>query len=219
MLIRARSDASDTEAAIVTALGTGAEIRATSAVGPVVSGELLQRGIIASLATVLAIGVYIWLRFEARFGLAALLTTLHDVTLMVGFYAVTRLEFDLTSIAAILLIAGYSINDTVVVFDRMREVLARNKDMALEGVIDRSITSTLRRTVMTSGTTIVTSISLMLLGGPAMFGFASAVTFGIIVGTFSSIFVAAPLLLHLPGGLPGRTEAADHDRYADQAPS
>ena len=191
------------------ALGAGAELRSQEAVGPKVSGELLRRGLTASLATVVAIAVYVWLRFETRFGLAAFLTTLHDVALMVGFYAVTRLPFDLTSIAAILLIAGYSINDTVVVFDRLREWLRKSREMPLEEVIDRSITETLRRTMMTSGTTMVTSLSLMIFGGPALFGFAAAVTFGIAVGTVSSIFVAAPLLLHLPGPLPGRAEQAD----------
>ena len=207
-LVRVPSDGGGALDAVRSALGAGAELRSQEAVGPKVSGELLRRGLTASLATVVAIAVYVWLRFETRFGLAAFLTTLHDVALMVGFYAVTRLPFDLTSIAAILLIAGYSINDTVVVFDRLREWLRKSREMPLEEVIDRSITETLRRTMMTSGTTMVTSLSLMIFGGPALFGFAAAVTFGIAVGTVSSIFVAAPLLLHLPGPLPGRAEQA-----------
>jgi preprotein translocase SecF subunit len=126
---------------------------------------------------------------------------------MVGFFAVTGLTFDLTSVAALLAVAGYSINDTVVIFDRVRELMARQRDAALPPLIDRAVSGTLRRTLMTSGTTLVTTVALMVLGGPVLFGFAAAVTFGIVVGTWSSIFVAAPLLLHLPGPLPAQDDA------------
>jgi preprotein translocase SecF subunit len=156
-----------------------------------------------------AIGVYIWLRFEAKFGVAAFLTTLHDLVAMVGFYAVTGLSFDLTSVAALLAIAGYSINDTVVIFDRVRELLTKRRDLPAPDVMDRAITSTLRRTLMTSGTTLIASVALMLFGGPVLFGFAAAITFGVTVGTWSSVFVAAPLLLHLPGRMPGRDAPGD----------
>jgi preprotein translocase subunit SecF len=186
-------------AAITAALGPDATVRAADVVGPKVSGELLRSGALAALSAVAAIGVYIWFRFEARFGLAAFLTTLHDVVLMVGLYAVTGLTFDLTSVAALLAVAGYSINDTVVIFDRVRELQARARAAPLDRVIDLAITSTLRRTLMTSGTTLVTTVALMVLGGPVLFGFAAAVTFGIVAGTASSIVIAAPLLLHLPG--------------------
>jgi preprotein translocase subunit SecF len=209
VLVRVQSDSPAAVAAIREALGSGAEIRSEEAVGPKVSGELLRSGLLASFGAVAAIGIYIWLRFEAKFGAAAFLTTLHDVLLMVGLYAVTGLTFDLTSIAALLLVAGYSINDTVIVFDRIRERLARHRAAELPWIIDVSITDTLRRTLITSGTTLATSVSLMIFGGPVLFGFAAAVTFGIAVGTFSSIFVAAPLVLHLPGRLPGRQPEAE----------
>ena len=198
VLVRASGDAAAL-VDITAALGPDATVRVADVVGPKVSGELFRSGVLAGLFAVWGIGVYIWLRFEARFGLAALLTTLHDLVLMVGLYAVTGLTFDLTSVAALLAVAGYSINDTVVVFDRVREVQARDRDAWLPGVIDRAVTSTLRRTLMTSATTLVTTVALMALGGPVLFGFAAAVTFGIVMGTASSIVIAAPLLLHLPG--------------------
>ncbi len=199
------------------AIGSSAEIRSEEAVGPKVSAELLRQGGLASLAAVAAIAVYVWLRFEAKFGVAAFVTTLHDVIMLVGLYAVTGLSFDMTSIAALLAIAGYSINDTVVVFDRIREALRRDKAAPVGEIIDRAVTETLRRTLMTSGTTLAASVSLMALGGPVLFGFAAAVSFGILIGTYSSIFVAAPLLLHLPGALPGRPGASGRYDLAEGA--
>ncbi len=195
--------------AVERALGPSAEIRSREVVGPKVSGELLRSGALASLLAVLGIAIYVWLRFEARYGFAAFLTTLHDVVMTVGLYAVTRLSFDLTSVAALLAIAGYSINDTVVVFDRIRETIGLRGVEALPAVIDRAVTDTLRRTLMTSGTTLAATISLMIFGGPVLFGFAAAVTFGIVIGTLSSIFVAAPLLLHLPGAISAPKASAD----------
>ncbi|MDA0222124.1 MAG: protein translocase subunit SecF [Rhodobacterales bacterium] len=179
-------------------------VRSEEIVGSKVSSEMYKNGLIACILAVTAIAIYVWLRFEAKFGLAAFLTTLHDILMLFGLYSVTGLSFDLTSIAAILAIAGYSINDTVVVFDRIRERLGRDQQASVEQVIDRSITDTLRRTLMTSSTTLITTVALMIFGGPIMFGFAAAVSFGIIIGTYSSIFVAAPLLIHLPGRMPGR---------------
>lgn len=192
--------------AIRDAFGVSVEIRNAEVVGPKVSNELFWSGGLACLAAVAMIAIYVWFRFEAKFGLAAFLTTFHDVIMIVGLFAVTGLTFDLNIIAAMLAIAGYSINDTVVVFDRIRENLARDRTASVESVIDRSVTETLRRTMMTSGTTLAVSVTLMLFGGPVLFGFAAAVTFGILVGTYSSIFVAAPLVVHLPGALPGRRE-------------
>lgn len=192
--------------AVTRALGEGAELRSLDVVGPKVSGELLQSGALASFLAVLGIAAYIWLRFEARYAFAAFLTTAHDVAMVVGLFAVTRLSFDLTSVSALLAVAGYSINDTVVVFDRIRETLARPGAGALPLVIDQAVTETLRRTLMTSGTTLAATISLMIFGGPALFGFAAATTFGIALGTLSSICIAAPLLLHLPGALTRRAE-------------
>lgn len=191
--------------AIRASLGAEARVEKSETVGPKASARLLQSGVVATLLAIGAIAVYVWVRFEAKFGWAALLTTLHDVVVLLGFYAVAGLSFDLSSIAALLAIAGYSINDTVIVFDRIRETLGRFPSLPIDEVIDRSITDTLRRTLATSGTTLMTSLSIMIAGGPVLFGFGAAISFGILAGTFSSIFVAAPLLRYLPGALPGRT--------------
>jgi preprotein translocase SecF subunit len=188
---------------VVSALGDGVKIEGRSAIGPQVSGELLRGGLLAALLAVVLISIYIWFRFERKFGLAVFLTTFHDVILLLGFYSVTRLTFDLTSIAAILTIAGYSVNDKVVVFDRIREMLRKHKRTPLKDVIDEAITATLSRTVVTSVTTTIGTLAILFLAGPVLFGFAAAILFGIIKGTYSSIFVAAPLLIHLPGKAPG----------------
>ncbi len=208
-LIRVQDSAGAGIEAVRVAIGDGARVLGFDSLGPKVSGELLRSGLLSCLAAVGVIALYVWMRFEARFGLSALLTTFHDVALMVGFFAVTGITFDLTSVAALLLIAGYSINDTVVVFDRLREVLGKHRSLPLPAAIDLAITSTLRRTLMTSATTLVTSVALMIFGGPVLFGFAAATTFGLVLGTLSSIFVAAPLLLVLPGRLPGQGEPAE----------
>jgi len=200
-----KDDAGDaTRAAVKASLPKDMTIRAEDIVGSKVSSEVYRDGFIACTLAVLAIAIYVWLRFEAKFGLAAFITTLHDILMLFGLYSITGLSFDLTSVAAILAIAGYSINDTVVVFDRIREMLGKDRSGAVSDVIDRSITDTLRRTIMTSGTTLISVLALLIFGGPVMFGFAAAVSFGIIIGTYSSIFVAAPLLIHLPGRMPGR---------------
>ena len=193
-----------TRTAVHAALGQGMTIRSEDIVGSKISSEVYRDGLIACTLAVLAIAVYVWFRFEAKFGLAAFLTTLHDILMLFGLYSLTGMSFDLTSVAAILAIAGYSINDTVVVFDRIREMLGKDRRGRVEDVIDRSITDTLRRTLMTSTTTLISTVALMIFGGPVMFGFAAAVSFGIVIGTYSSIFVAAPLLIHLPGRMPGR---------------
>jgi preprotein translocase subunit SecF len=195
------------------ALGQGVTIRKTDAVGPKVSGELLQSGILASLLAVAAIGAYIWFRFESKFGWAAFLTTFHDVYAVVGLFSITQMTFDLTIVAGVLTVAGYSINDTVVVFDRIREMLRKFKKQPLPEIIDIAITSTLMRTLITSIATLLAAGSMMVLGGPVLLGLAVSIAFGILVGTYSSIFVAAPMLMHLPGRVPGSradqpTEAA-----------
>lgn len=198
-----------TVAAIRDALGPEAKILKSESVGAKVSDELLRKGLIATGLAVCAIAVYVWLRFEAKFGWAALITTFHDVIAVIGLFAITGMTFDLSSIAAMLAIAGYSINDTVIIFDRIRETLGRDQSATLASVIDRSITDTLRRTLATSGTTLATSVALLIFGGPVLFGFAAAITYGVVIGTVSSIVVAAPMLLYLPGRLPGRPEASD----------
>ncbi|KAA9008734.1 protein translocase subunit SecF [Histidinibacterium aquaticum] len=217
VLIRTRESGSGATEAITSALGPEARVLDAATVGPKVSAELLRSGLLSCLAAVTAIGAYIWIRFDARFALSAFLTTFHDTALMVGFFAVTRISFDLTSVAAILLIAGYSINDTVVVFDRLREVFGKRPDLPLRDAVDEAVTTTLRRTLMTSATTLATALSLLIFGGPVLFGFAAAVTFGLLLGTLSSIFVAAPLLLHLPGGLSGRARAEDGAPASDHS--
>lgn len=188
---------------VTQALGEGVEVRKTDAVGPKVSGELLQTGIMASLLAVLGIAVYVWFRFESRFGVSALVTTFHDVYGVIGLFSITQMTFDLTTVAAVLTVAGYSVNDTVVVFDRIREILKKFKKIPLPKVIDIAITSTLRRTLLTSVTVLLACGSMMVLGGPVLFGFAAAIGFGVIIGTYSSVLVAAPMLIYLPGNLPG----------------
>ncbi|MGL5117324.1 MAG: protein translocase subunit SecF, partial [Beijerinckiaceae bacterium] len=173
------------------------EFRRVEAVGPRVAAELVQNGTIGVLAAIFAILLYLWFRFEWQFAVGAVIATLHDIVLTVGFFALLQIQFDMTSIAAILTIIGYSLNDTVVVYDRVRELLRKYKKMPTEELLDLSINSTLSRTVITSVTTILALISLSIFGGAAIEGFAWAMLFGIVVGTYSSIFVAAPILIYL----------------------
>jgi preprotein translocase subunit SecF len=175
----------------------GAEIRRMETVGAKVSGELFRTGLLAvglSFAGVLA---YIWFRFNWQFGVGVVGTLLLDITKTVGFFAVTRLQFDLTSVAAIMLLIGYSVTDKIVVYDRIRENLRKYKMMPLRALIDLSINQTLGRTVATSSTVLLSILPLAIIGGEAIRGFALAVIFGIVVGTSSSIFIASPILLFL----------------------
>jgi preprotein translocase SecF subunit len=185
-------------AAVKSLLQPGFEIRRTEAIGPQVSSELLRDGLLAALLAVLLIGVYVWFRFEWQFGLAAVLTTFHDVIATFGLFALFQLEFNLTILAALLTIAGYSINDTVVVFDRVRENLRQYKAMPMAALIDLSVNQTLRRTLLTSGTTLLAVLALLIFGGPVLRNFSLALVWGLVVGTYSSVFVASALLLHLP---------------------
>jgi preprotein translocase subunit SecF len=164
-------------------------------VGPKVSGELFSKGLIALLLAIGLMLVYIWFRFEVQFGLGAVIALFHDVILTFGLIAVTRMEFSLTTIAAILTIIGYSMNDTVVVFDRLRENLRKYKRMPLREVIDLSINETLSRTVITGLTAMLALGGLALFGGPTLFGMSLILMFGIVIGTYSSIYVAAPVIL------------------------
>lgn len=184
-------------------LGGNVQIQVPAVVGPKVSGELFMSGVVAALLAVVAIGAYVWFRFEIKFGTGAFITTFHDVYAVVGLFSITQLTFDLTIVAGVLTVAGYSINDTVVVYDRIREMLKKYKKLPIVQVIDISITSTLSRTLITSLATMMAAGSMMFLGGPVLFGFGLSIVFGIIIGTYSSIFVAAPLLMHLPGRMPG----------------
>jgi preprotein translocase SecF subunit len=190
-------------AAVTAALGEDVAIERTEGVGAQVSGELLRNGLLAAGLAVICIAGYVWFRFESKFGFAALITTFHDVFIIIGLFSVTRMTFDLTTVAALLTTAGYSINDTVVVFDRIREMLRKHKRMSLPDRIDEAINATLSRTIVTGTTTLIATLAILLFGGPVLFGFAGAIICGVVVGTYSSIFVAAPLLIHMPGQMPG----------------
>ncbi len=166
-------------------------------VGPKVSGELVKTAVIAVILAMAAVLVYIWLRFEWQFALAAVVALVHDVLLTIGIFSELQIRFDLAIIAALLTIVGYSLNDTVVVFDRVRENLRKYKKLDLKEVLNLSINGTLSRTVMTSATTLLALISLFVLGGDVIRGFIFAMIWGVVIGTYSSIFVASAVLLKL----------------------
>jgi len=178
-------------------LGQGLDFRQIDYVGPSVGRELVEAGYMSVGLSVIAILFYVWFRFEWQFGLGAILALVHDATMMVGFYLVTGFEFGLTSIAAILTIVGYSINDSVVIYDRIRENMRRYKQMPLEELLNQSINETLSRTVLTAGTTALAALALVLFGGQTLLGFSSALLFGVVFGTYSSIYISAPVLLYL----------------------
>jgi preprotein translocase subunit SecF len=208
--VQPQANSNSTDQAVVntlrTALGNAYAFRRTEVVGPKVSDELKNAGILATVIAVLMIGVYVAVRFEWQYGVAAIVATGHDVFVTAGLYSLLHLDFTLTSVAALLTLAGYSVNDTVVVFDRIRENRRRYKRMPLKELINLSTNQTLTRTVLTSVTTSLSVIPLLLFGGPTLFDFTAAILFGIVVGTFSSIYVAAALLIYLPavtgGGEP-----------------
>ena len=176
-------------------LGEGIEYRRVESVGPQVSGELIWSATTAVLVSILLMFAYIWFRFEWQFGLGAVLALAHDVLATIGIFSLMQFEFNLTTIAALLTIVGYSMNDTVVVFDRIRENLRKYKKMDIGDLIDLSINDTLSRTVMTSTTTLLALGSLYVFGGEVIASFTFAMIFGILIGTYSSIFVAAPVLI------------------------
>lgn len=179
------------------ALGPGVEYRRTEFVGPKVSEELFRDGVLAVVLAMIGILIYIWFRFEWQFGLGAIIALTHDVLSTIGIFALTGIEFNLSTVAAILTIAGYSINDTVVVYDRVRENLRKYKTLSLPELLNNSINETLSRTVMTSVTTLLALLSLYILGGEVIRGFSFAMIWGVVVGTYSSICLAVPLLLYL----------------------
>jgi len=181
--------------AIIAALGDDVKFERQEVVGPTVSGELTQRGFLAvGLATTMML-VYIWFRFQLQWGAGAVLGVIHDTVITVGLIALFQFTFDLNVVAAILTVIGYSVNDTVVVYDRIRENLRKYKKMPLAELIDLSLNETLTRTVVTGGTSILALAALVAFGGEVLRGFCFAIMFGIIVGTYSSLFVAAPFLL------------------------
>ncbi|HEX3675244.1 MAG TPA: protein translocase subunit SecF [Rhizomicrobium sp.] len=195
--------------AIKSKLGSTYKVRSVDVVGPKVSQELFRDGVLAMLLAVLAIAGYVAVRFEWQYGVGALFATGHDVLVTAGMYSVFHLDFSLKSVAALLLLAGYSINDTVVVFDRIRENRRKYKRMSLPDLINLSTNHIATRTTLVSVATALSIIPLFIYGGPALFDFSAAILFGILVGTFSSTYVAAALLLYLPpvgGGNRGVVE-------------
>lgn len=178
-------------------LGNSVKYRRTEVVGPTVGAELIRAGTEATVLALLAIAVYVWFRFEWQFGVGAMLSTLHDTLTTIGLFALFRLEFNLTTLAAILTIAGYSINDTVVIYDRVRETMRKHKSMEFTVLINKSLNETLSRTILTVSTTALAVLSLLIFGGEVLRGFSIAMLWGIVVGTYSSLFIAAPMLYYI----------------------
>jgi SecD/SecF fusion protein len=176
-------------------LGEDYDFRRVEVVGPAISGELTRAATLGVLASLLVILIYIWARFEWQFAVGAIVATLHDIILMLGLFVLTGLEFNLTSVAALLTIVGYSLNDTVVIYDRLRENLKRYHKMPLPILIDASINQTLSRTVLTAATTLLALAALSLFGGEVIRSFAFVMLVGVALGTFSSIYIAAPVLI------------------------
>jgi preprotein translocase SecF subunit len=223
VLIRIASQPTEQEqqqsiAKVKDALGEEVEYRRVEIVGPTISGELIASGILAVVVAMIGILIYVWFRFEWQFGVAAIASLVHDITATIGLYAILQLEFNVSSIAAILTIIGYSLNDKVVIFDRVRENLRKYKRMPLVELLDLSINETLSRSVLTHVTTFLAMLPFLFFGGEAIYGFALAMIFGIVITTYSSIFVASPMQLILgvkrdafsvaPAPAKGRGEAA-----------
>ncbi len=183
------------------------EYRKIDYVGPQVGSELIKKGFTALFLSFAFIMIYIWIRFDWQFGLGGIFALLHDAFLTVGFYAVSGIEFNLTSIAAILTVIGYSINDSVVIYDRIRENLRKYKKMDLAELINSSANSTLSRTLLTSGATLLSLLALVLFGGEVLKSFSTAAFFGILVGTYSSIYISAPILLYFDPRKSAKKEA------------
>lgn len=206
VLIRVEEQASDQEdqqaintvkSALAEQFGEGVDYRRVEAVGAKVSNELFIAGAEAVAFALLAILAYIWFRFEWQFAVGSIVALVHDVVLTLGIFSLLGLEFNLATVAALLTIVGYSLNDTVVVFDRVRENLRKYKKMLLEDLLNRSLNDTLARTLMTSVTTMLALVALFVFGGPVIRDFTFALIWGVLIGTYSSMFIAAPILLYL----------------------
>jgi preprotein translocase subunit SecF len=180
------------------ALGSDVDYRRVEVVGPRVSTELLATGMLGLVAAIFAILVYLWFRFEWQFALGAMIANVHDLVLTIGYMSLTQIDFDLTSIAALLTILGYSLNDTVVIYDRIREMLRRYKKMPTPELLNISVNSTLSRSIVTHATVTLALLSLFLFGGHAIHSFTATMMFGVVlVGTYTSVFIAAPVLIYL----------------------
>ena len=215
-----RAEGEETSAVIVSALdaqlgGEGFSVERVESVGPTIGEELQQRALLAVLVSFILALIYLAIRFEWRYGTAAVITTIHDIVLGLGFIAIFRLDMSLATVAAVLTIIGYSLNDTIVLFDRVRE---NDKKMGRrephESIINRSINEVLPRTVVTSGTTLMALLALLVLGGVILRDFALILMFGIVVGTYSSIFVAAPVLLEIERRWPRKKPAVSKTKVS-----
>jgi len=183
------------------ALGKNVSYRRVEVVGPRVSGELLSYGVIGLMLAIFCILIYLWFRFEWQFALGAMIANVHDLVLTIGFMSVSRVDFDLTSIAALLTILGYSLNDTVVIYDRIREMLRRYKKLSMPDLLNASVNQTLSRSVITHLTVSLALLALLLFGGQAIHSFTATMMFGVVlVGTYTSVFIASPILIYLGVG-------------------
>jgi len=199
------------------ALGDSVDYRRVEVVGPRVSGELLAYGMLGLMLAIFSILIYLWFRFEWQFALGAMIANVHDIVLTIGFMSISQVDFDLTSIAALLTILGYSLNDTVVIYDRIREMLRRYKKMPMPQLLNESINSTLSRSIITHLTVSLALLALLLFGGQAIHSFTAVMMFGVVlVGTYTSIFIAAPILIYL--GV-GTTRAEEPETPAKNPPA
>jgi len=200
------------------ALGNDVDYRRVEVVGPSVSTELLAYGTIGLVLAIMAILIYLWFRFEWQFALGAMIANVHDLVLTVGFMSLTRIDFDLTSIAALLTILGYSLNDTVVIYDRIREMLRRYKRMPMPDLLNASVNATLSRSIVTHVTVAMSLLALFLFGGQAIHSFTATMMFGVVlVGTYTSVFIASPILIYLGVGR-GRAGGAEEPESPPTAP-
>lgn len=187
------------------------EVRRTEVVGPTVSAELVQMSVVGLILSILAVLIYLWFRFEWQFALGAMVATLHDIAVVVFFYVITRNDFDITSIASLLTIVGYSLNNTVVIYDRIREMLRKHKKMPIAELLDEAINSTLARTTITHMTTFLALLGLFFFGGEVIRGFTSSMLVGVLICTYSSLLIAAPILIYFglrTGGFSAPASAA-----------
>jgi preprotein translocase subunit SecF len=203
--------------AVRDALGPGVDYRRVEVVGPSVGSELIRAGVLATALALAGIAVYVAFRFEWQFGIGAMLSIFHDVTTTVGLFALLQLEFNLTTLAAILTIAGYSINDTVVIYDRMRENMRKYRTMPFAELINLSLNETLSRTILTVSTTTLAVLALLLFGGQVLRGFSIALLWGMFIGTYSSLFVAAPLLYYIQPNRRAIAKDANEPSPAERA--
>ena len=201
------------------ALGDAVDYRRVEVVGPSVSTELLAYGTIGLVLAIVAILIYLWFRFEWQFALGAMIANVHDLVLTVGFMSLTRIDFDLTSIAALLTILGYSLNDTVVIYDRIREMLRRYKRMPMPELLNASVNATLSRSIVTHVTVAMSLLALLLYGGQAIHSFTATMMFGVVlVGTYTSVFIASPILIYLGVGR-GRMGGTEEPEAPPTAPA